>query len=189
MESQRKMEAALAGTSQKQRVEKPEPAEDAARELPFVPDDVLDQILANALAQQALNEMLRDNGVEETIDLLDREAQRQAVAEFVVLARKQQEERDAEPEEVPDEYPEISDDLVLFVVSEPRLHDQLSDIMRQKGLKGEPSELTFENLRAVVAELMEESVDLAAIAQQEGSTPAPQRDGGQKRRHWWEFWR
>jgi hypothetical protein len=187
METQRKMETAFAGTSQEQREPKPESAEAAAPEPPFVPDDVLDQILANALAQQALNEMLRENDIEETIDLLDREAQRKAVAEFVVMARKQQEERAAEPEEVADEFPEISDDLVLFVVGEPRLHDQLRDIMRRKGLAGEPSELTFDKLRAVVAELMKESVDLAQIAQQGEAPSAPA--GGQKHHHWWEFWR
>ncbi len=189
MEAQRNMEAAFAGASREQREPNPESAEAAARELPFVPDDVLDQILANALAQQALNEMLRENDIEETVDLLDREAQRKTVAEFVVMARKQQEERAAEPEEVADEFPEISDDLVLFVVGEPRLHDQLRDIMRLKGLEGEPSELTLDKLRAVVAELMEESVDLAEMARQGEAPPAPLPDGGRKRRRWWEFWR
>jgi hypothetical protein len=181
MEAQRKMGAASAGTSRKQRVLKLEPAETAARGLPFVPDDVLDQILANALAQQVLNEMLRENDIEETIDLLDREAQRKAVAEFVIMARKQQEEKAAEPEEVSNEFPEISDDLVLFVVGEPRLHDQLRDIMRRRGFAGEPSELTLDKLRAVVGELMEESVDQAGAMAQAG--------GGKKRRRWWEFWR
>jgi hypothetical protein len=174
------MEAAFSGTSQEQREPKPEPAEAAAPELPFVPDDVLDQILANALAQQALNAMLRDNDVEDTIDLLDREAQRKAAAEFVVMARKQQEEKAAAPEleEASDEFPEVSDDLVLFIVGEARLRDQLRDIMRQRGLAGEPTELPFDTLRSVVAALME------------GSGAAPQADAPQpeKRPAWWQFW-
>ncbi len=185
MEAQRKMGAVFAGTSREQREPRLEPANAAAPELPFVPDDVLDQILANALAQQVLNEMLRDQGVDDPIDLLGREAQRKAAAEFVVMARKQQEEQAAGPEEAPDEFPEISDDLVLFVVGEPRLHDQLRDIMRRRGFAGEPSELTFDRLRAVVAELMDESVNLAGTM----ASGAPAPGGGKKRRHWWQFWR
>ena len=149
------MVAAFVAMAQQQQEAKPVPTEAAAPELPVIPDDVLDQILANALALQALNVMLREADIDETIGQLDREAQRKAVAAFILMAWQQQEAKAAGG--AGPEFPEVSDDLVLFIFAEARLQDQLRDIMRQLNLSGEPGNLPFETKRAVVAALMEQS--------------------------------
>ena len=172
------MVAALVTMAQQQEAE---PIEAAVPELPIIPDGVLDQILANALALQALNAMLREADIDETIGQLDREAQRKAVAAFILMARQQQEAKAAAG--AGPEFPEVSDDLVLFIFAEARLQDQLRDIMRQLNLSGEPGNLPFETKRAVVAALMEQSG-----AQPRGARQARAPAGAGKKR-WWPFWR
>ncbi len=180
---QRKMVAAFVAMAQQQQEAEPEPPEAAAPELPVIPDGVLDQILANALALQALNAMLREADIDETIGQLDREAQRKAVAAFILMAWQQQEAKAAGG--AGPEFPEVSDDLVLFIFAEARLQDQLRDIMRQLNLSGEPGNLPFETKRAVVAALMEQSEGQARGARQ-AKAPA---DAGKKGSSWWPFWR
>ena len=90
--------------------------------------------------------------------------------------------QEGEPEECPSaEFPEISDELVLFIFAEARLENQLRDIMRHMNLHGEPWELLFETKRAVVARLMSQSVVPPELAPRPESCeqPAP----------WWAFWR
>ena len=85
-------------------------------------------------------------------------------------------------EEVPStEFPEISDDLVLFIFAEARLESQLRDIMQHMNLDGESGELPFETKRAVVAALMSQSVV--------PPEPAPQPEACEQRAPWWAFWR
>ena len=79
------------------------------------------------------------------------------------------------------EYPEISDDLVLFIFAEARLEHQIRDIVQHMNLHGEPGELPFETKRAVVAALMSQSVvPLEA---------APQPASSEQHVPWWAFWR
>ena len=177
------MVAAFVAMAQQQQEAKPVPTEAAAPELPVIPDGVLDQILANALALQALNVMLREADIDETIGQLDREAQRKAVAAFILMAWQQQEAKAAGG--AGPEFPEVSDDLVLFIFAEARLQDQLRDIMRQLNLSGEPGNLPFETKRAVVAALMEQSGGQPRGARQ-AKAPA---DAGKKGSSWWPFWR
>ena len=90
--------------------------------------------------------------------------------------------QEVESEEVPSaEFPEISDDLVLFIFAEARLDGQIRDIMRHMNLDGEPGELPFETKRAVVAALMSQSVV--------PPEPAPQPQACEQSAPWWAFWR
>ncbi len=90
--------------------------------------------------------------------------------------------QEAGPEEVPSaEFPEVSDDLVLFIFAEARLENQLRDIMQHMNLSGELGELPFETKRAVVAALMSQSVV--------PPEPAPRPEACEQRAPWWAFWR
>jgi hypothetical protein len=52
-------------------------------DLPEIPDELLDQILADATACEAIEAMLGNAGVKEPLKSLPRETQRQAVAAFI----------------------------------------------------------------------------------------------------------
>ncbi len=64
---------------QKREAEGPEEAPD----LPEIPDELLDQVLADATACKAIETMLKKAGVREPLKDLPRETQRQAVAAFI----------------------------------------------------------------------------------------------------------
>ncbi len=64
---------------QKREAESPEEAPD----LPEIPDELLDQILADATACEAIETMLKKADIKEPLKTLPRENQRQAVAAFI----------------------------------------------------------------------------------------------------------
>jgi hypothetical protein len=155
--------------------------------LPEVPDELLDQVLANPQACQALNAMLKEAGIHETIDKLDRNVQRQAVAAFIAMAQKQQE---AEAETAAPEAPDIPDELVRHVFADPQAQELLRDVMQQNNLPGAPADLPFEVQRAIVAALMKQGVIQMGEAPQAKAPPAPPpQPGNGKKGGWWPFGR
>jgi hypothetical protein len=152
-----------------------------AREVPEVPDALLDQLLANPEALEALNAMLKEAGIPETIDKLGREAQRQAVAALMAMAQKQQ---DAAEEE-----PDIPEELVHRVFAEAQFQDLLRDIMQRNDLSGAPAGLPMETKRAIVAALMKQGFIEEEKVPQAKAPPPPQPGGGKKRGGWWPFGR
>ncbi len=142
---------------------------------------LLDQLLANPEAREALNAMLKEAGIPETIDKLGREAQRQAVAALMAMAQKQQ---DAAGEE-----PDIPEELVRRVFAEAQFQDLLRDIVQRNGLSGAPADLPMETKRAIVAALMKQGFIEEEKEPQAKAPPPPQPGGGKKRGGWWPFGR
>ena len=77
-------EAARQYLKHKREAESPEEAPD----LPEIPDELLDQVLADATACEAIETMLEKAGVKEPLKTLPRETQRQAVAAFLAKLEK-----------------------------------------------------------------------------------------------------
>ena len=77
---------------QKREAESPEEELD----LPEIPDELLDQVLADATACKAIETMLEKAGVKEPLKTLPRENQRQAVADFIATLEKLKEDAPAD---------------------------------------------------------------------------------------------
>ena len=70
------------------RLKRKSQSEKETPDLPEIPDELLDQILADATACEAIETMLKKAGVEEPLKNLPRETQRQVVAAFIATLEK-----------------------------------------------------------------------------------------------------
>ncbi len=155
--------------------------------LPDIPDELLDQILADPEARAKLEEALKHAGVDQPFDRMPRETQRQAVA--MLVAAMQQEQEQSQGKRGGNSGANIPDAMVRQIFADPQAQEMLRDVMQQNNLTGAPAGLPFEVQRAIVAALMEAGVIQTGEAPQAEAPPQPQPDGGGRRGGWWPFGR
>jgi len=155
-----------------------------ARDLPDIPDAVLDQLLANPQARAAIQHRLDLAGIKEPFERMPRERQREAVAAMMAAMQEAKEETEAP------EAPDIPDELVRHAFAAPELQELLRDVMRQNDLPGAPKDLPFEMQRAIAAALIKQGViKFGEGPQAKAPPPPPQPGNGKKRGGWWPWGR
>jgi non-canonical (house-cleaning) NTP pyrophosphatase len=114
-----------------------------------VPDELIDQILADPSGREMLEQLLKANKIEQPLDELPRETLRSAVADLLTML--QQSQGGGADSDIPDE-------LVDQVFSDPEAQPVLQQVMEHHELQGAPADLPVEAKRAIVKLLIDQGV-------------------------------
>lgn len=125
-------------------------------DMPQIPDELLNQVLADPEAVAALQELAGQAGVTTPVLSMPREEQIALVTAMMGLAQKAQAEGAAPGG--PGDPSNIPDDLIQQVFADPRADTILRDIMAGNQLTGEPADLPPDIKRAIVQLLIDQGV-------------------------------
>ncbi|MGI9475390.1 MAG: hypothetical protein ACR2PI_01695 [Hyphomicrobiaceae bacterium] len=120
---------------------------------PEIPDQLLQQVLADPEAVAALQELAGRAGVTTPVLSMPHEEQVALVTAMMGLAQQAQAEGGG-----PGAPSDVPDDLVEQVFADPRADAVLRDIMAGNQLTGEPAELPQDIKRAIVQLLIDQGV-------------------------------
>lgn len=119
---------------------------------PQITDEVLDEILNNPDAVEAVEALAKQEGIEKPLSEMSREEQASLVG--LMLQRAQAANLgggDVDPDDIPDE-------LIAAVFSDPQGNAILREIMRDNQLEGDPADLPRETKQLIVKLLVDQGV-------------------------------
>lgn len=111
-----------------------------------ISDEMLDAALANERMREALSNALKTLGVEKPLDEAPRDLVRAAFAAMAAVAEQRQQAHK----------PQIPDEVVAQIFADPRVDGLLRDFMQQNGLEGEPQDLPDHGKRQIVEVLIQQ---------------------------------
>jgi uncharacterized protein YdeI (YjbR/CyaY-like superfamily) len=128
---------------------------------PEIPEELLNQVLADPEAVAALQELAGRAGVHTPVAEMPREEQIALVTAMMGLAQQAQNENGPSGPggpAGPGNPANIPDDLIAQVFADPRADTILRDIMNGNQLTGEPADLPQDVKRAIVQLLIDQGV-------------------------------
>lgn len=132
-------------------------------EMPEIPQELLDQVLADPEAVAALQELAGRAGVTTPVAEMDRAEQVALVTAMIGAAQRAEAQSgngapEAANNNAPSDPAAIPEGLIQQVFSDPRADEILRDIMANNQLAGEPADLDDEIKRAIVQMLIDQGV-------------------------------
>jgi len=127
---------------------------------PEIPEEMIDQILADPEAVAALQHLAKENGVTTPVGEMPRPAQKALIENMMAIAQQAQAAglAGAASGEGSDGAAELPPGLVDQVFGDPRAQELLKKIMADNKLDGEPGDLPMEMKTAIVRMLVEQGV-------------------------------
>jgi hypothetical protein len=123
---------------------------------PQIPDELLNQVLADPEAVAALQELAGRAGVATPVAAMPREEQVALVTAMMGMAQRAEQENGGG--NAPGNPADIPADLIAQVFADPRADTILRDIMQGNQLTGEPADLPDDIKRAIVQLLIDQGV-------------------------------